>query len=787
MSGRPSRSAVTSRPGGGRTPRPRPAPRAAPPRSAILASAIVFTLLAWALVAVALWPVYRAAPYVLLAVIAIAAGTAIAAAGALLRWPAWGGILASVAVLTIVGVPLAVPERTVYGILPEPAGLLELASGIVLGWRQLLTIDLPVGSYQALLVPALVLLYVGPLLTASIALRTRRPALATAVPALGFVLAIALGRDDRPLPLSIAAGLGVVLMLWIAVLRRHRRTESLRAGGAANPVDARGAVARAFASATVLLLIAVGAGVAAADALAPPADRVVLRSIVERPFDPRDLPSPLAAYRSAFSLDRASTIALRVSGAPAGSRLRVATLDSYDGVVFAVGSSEVAAASGRFVRIPTEREVETPGERATIRIELLESTGSWLPTVGEFRGVRFAGDDSADLRDRVRLNATTGTAVLIGGAAPETVYELDAVVEEEPSIRLADSAPGATAVPGIAAVSEDVRTWLDGVTAGVDGAGARLQAALDAIREQGYISHGVDPDEPASRSGHSLDRIGELVTRRPMVGDAEQYAVLAALVARELGFPSRVVLGYGPLDGEEASLRSDQLTAWIEVDVAGEGWVPIDVMPPEREIPPAEPQEPVPVSRPQNAVQPPAEVPPVADEQAPPEIEPGERPDEDPLLALLPAIARIGGIVLLAMALIAAPFVGVVAAKAGRRRRRRRAADPTLRILGGWRELTDAAADHGLDMPVGATRREVAGIIGQPQAGVLARVADRVDYAPEPPQPGEADRVWTAVDAVRAGLDAGRRRRDRWRAALSVRSLRRYPGRSSTEPGRRAP
>ena len=747
----------------------------------------MFTLLAWAIVAVALWPVYRAAPYIILVVVAVAAGTAIATAGALLRWPAWGGILASVAVVTIVGVPLAVPGRTVYGILPEPAGLLELAAGIVFGWRQLLTIDLPVGSYQALLVPALVLLYAGTLVTASIALRTRRPALASAVPALGFVLAIALGRDDRPLPLGTAVGLGVVLMLWIAVLRRHRRTDSLRAGGAENPLDARAAVVRAFASATVLLLTAGAAGVAAAVALAPSSDRVVLRTIVERPFDPRDLPSPLAAYRAAFGIDRASSIALRVSGAPAGSRLRVATLDSYDGVVFAVGSDEVSAASGRFVRIATEREVETPGEPATIEIELLESTGSWLPTVGEFRGVRFAGDDAADLRDRVRLNATTGTAALIGGTEPGTAYVLDAVVAEEPSIRLADSAPGATAVPGIAAASEELRTWLDGVTAGVEGAGPRLQVALDAIREQGYVSHGVGADEPASRSGHSLDRIGELVTRRPMVGDAEQYAVLAALVARELGFPSRVVLGYGPLGGDDESLRSDDLTAWIEADVAGEGWVPVDVMPPEREIPPAEPQEPVPVSRPQNAVQPPAEVPPVADEQAPPEIEPGERPEEDPLLALLLAIARVAGIVLLVVALVLAPFVGIVAAKAGRRRRRRRAADPTLRILGGWRELTDAAADHGLEIPVGATRREVAGIIGQPQAGVLARVADRVDYAPEPPQPGEADRVWTAVDAVRAGLDAGRRRRDRWRAALSVRSLRRYPGRSRTEPGRRAP
>ena len=31
-----------------------------------------------------------------------------------------------------------------------------------------------------------------------------------------------------------------------------------------------------------------------------------------------------------------------------------------------------------------------------------------------------------------------------------------------------------------------------------------------------------------------------------MVGDGEQYAVAAALMAREIGFPARVVVGYLP-------------------------------------------------------------------------------------------------------------------------------------------------------------------------------------------------------------------------------------------------
>lgn len=771
------------RPAGRPPSSPRRRPRARP---AVMASAIVFSTLAWGIVAVALWPIYRTAPFVVVAAVGILVGTAIAVGAALARWAAWGVLLAAVAVFTIIGVPLAVPARTVYGVLPEPAGLLELFAGVVLGWRQLLTIDLPVGSYQALLVPALVILFAGPLLTMSVALRTRRRALAAVAPALGFPLAIALGREDAPLPLAAAIGFAAVLMLWMVVLRRHRRAEALRSGGAAAALDGRGAVIRSFAAAAVLLLVAGVAGAAAASVVQSPAERVVLRSLVERPFDPRELPSPLAAYRSAFEPARADREVLRVEGMPEGARLRIATLDSYDGVVFAVGSEAVSAASGRFVRIPTERDVRgVDGEAATLRVELLDATGSWLPTAGELRAVRFEGGDAAGLRDRFRYNATTGTAAFIGGTEQGLAYTLETVIPAERSVRLEDAVPGASAVPGIVEVPDELRAWIDGVTAGVEGAGPQLAAALDALARDGYVSHGVGDDEPSSRSGHSLARLAELVSKRPMVGDAEQYAAAAALIAREFGFPSRVVLGYGPTAAGTVTLRSDELTAWIEVDTAADGWTTVDVVPAEREVPPAEPVDPVPVSRPQIAVQPPIEDPPAPEEQAPPEIEPVDRLAEDPFLALLSAIARITGIAILAVALIAAPFLGVIATKASRRRRRRAAGDPMRRILGGWRELADAAVDHGVALPVGGTRREAALAIGRPQAGVLARVADRVDYAPETPDSGEADRVWIAVDAVRASLGEGMRRRDRWRAAFSTRSLRGYPGRSRPEQGRR--
>lgn len=764
-----------------------PSSRRAAPRTPVVVSATLFTLASWSLIAAVLWPIYQDASFVVLAVVALLLAAALGVVSTIGRWPAWGVILAASAVFIVVGVPLAVPSRTIYGVLPEPEGLIDLIAGIALGWRQLVTIDLPVGSYQALLVPALVLLLIGPLITITIALRTEVGELAALVPLAALALAIGLGAERVALPISTAIVLAAVLLLWMAVWRRHRRRASLGAATAA--ADSRWAGTRAIATALALVLVAGGAGAAAVALLPPAGERTVLRTVVERPFEPLEQPSPLAAYRASFAVEVADSPAITITGAPVGSRVRLAVLDSYDGVVFAVGSDSVDSASGRFVRIPTRRDLTgVEGDRAQVTIRLDRPTGVWLPLVGEFGAIVFDGDDAADLRDLFVFNAVTESAALVGGTTAGLTYTLEAVVAEDDREALASVVPGQAEVPGIVAVPESLREWLDAV-APVDAApGVRLQDAIAALLRDGYLSHGIADDEPPSRSGHSLERLDELFTQRPMIGDAEQYAAAAALIARELGFPSRVVLGFGPLEaGSSVTMLESDRTAWIEISTGSSQWVPVDVVPERRDLPPLEPDDPIPVSRPQNAPQPPVDDPPALEELAPPEIEQSDDPELDPFWQTVLMVVRVLGWVLLIAGLIASPMLGVVAAKLRRRRRRRRAGDPTTRILGGWSELIDEARDFGLELPPAATRSELARALNRPQALVLARVADRAVYAPEEPTTAEADTVWLAADAVRASLGDGRSRRDRWRAAVSPASLRRYPGTTpASSGGRRA-
>jgi len=748
------------------------------PRPAILTTILVFTIAAWAVVAIAWWPVYRDVGVVVVAAVAIPLGCALAVVASALRWPAWGLMIAVAATLIVVGVPLAVPSRALYGVLPEPDGLLELIAAVALGWTRLVTIDLPVGTYQSLLVPALVSLLVGSAATVAVALRAPYPAASVAIPAVAYPIVLAFGPDRVVWPISTTLGLLLVLLLWLAVWRRHRRTDALV--GSAD--RGRGGAVRQFASAVMVVLVAGGAGAGLIALLPPPDDRTVLRTIVEQPFDPFATPSPLAAYRASFQPDRADAVALVAEGLPAGERVRVAVLDSYDGVVFAVGSDRVDSASGRFVRVPARRDVADGSTVAAVEFSLGRGFGPWLPSAGQLVDITVRGEDAPAVRDRVVYNAVTDSAVLVGGAPAGLSYRVESVPTGEQSVELGELTPGAAPVPAIVSVPDELRDWLSPTIQSIEGDGARLAGIVERLRTDGFLSHGIDDDEAPSRPGHSIDRLDELVSSTPMVGDAEQYAALAALAAREIGFPSRVVLGFiegvrddrGELPAEPAAFRDRDLTAWIEVSTAEQGWVAVDVVPPRREVPPPDTDETTPVTRPQPAVQPPLEDAPPPDEQAPPDVDLDERDDEAGLDPLLLLALQIGGAILGSLLLVLTPLLSILAIKARRRRRRRRARDPATRILAGWMQVVDDAVDRGVAIAPTGTRRERAATIGAPSALVLARVADRAVYAPDDPNPEEATKVWSAVDAVRQSFRDSATRRERLRAAVSTRSLRRY-------------
>jgi hypothetical protein len=476
---------------------------------------------------------------------------------------------------------------------------------------------------------------------------------------------------------------------------------------------------------------------------------------------------------------------LAVRGLPDGAGLRIATLDTYDGVVYSVGGADRAGASGQFTRLPYRLDQSrTPGEAVEIEVEVLGYDDVWVPGVGRLERIEFGPRErparAEALAEEFHYNDVTGAAGVRSGLREGDEYRAWSVASVD-EVDLERLRPGTAVLPEGPDAPDDLLQLLDRWAPASDPPGLRLAKVVDGFHAEGYVSHGVGGEKP-SRSGHSLDRLAEFAAVEPMLGDGEQYAVAAALMARAIGFPARVVVGY-PADGDPADddgvrvFRSADLEAWIEVQTSGGEWVQVDPNPEPREIPEREPEEPTIVSRPQSALPPPEERTPLEDLAVEPDSGSDETDDDGAAwLDALLAAARVIGLSLAMVLLVASPFLAVVLAKSRRRRLRRRAPTPVERIEGGWREFTDTAADYGYPIAPGATRAEQAATVGGLGPLVLAAVVDRAVYVPGGPGDGDDDRVWEAVDDLHRRIAAPRSWRERLRAAVSLASFGRYAG-----------
>lgn len=785
------------------------------------------------LAAVAAWPIYRSVSFLVLVTVA---STLAAAVAAFVTWRhargwATAGLLA--AVILVVGVPLAVPSR-----MADPAsfarGLGELGAGVVVGWKDLLTVDLPVGSYRNLLVPALIVFLVGT--ATALLLAWRADAWATAAVPVGIAMtgfgllfgrtevsaALLIGPVTLAAPVETALGLGSLAagVLWLSWRSRDARVRALRTAAASSGVRMRrvgGADARRMGLGLGMVALAAGAALIVPSAAAS-LERDVLREATGPRVDISRSVSPLAAYRALFADDAYETTLFTATGAHVPERVRLAVLDDYDGSVFRTSSAPGASS---FVRMASAR-TPGPGDALDVDVVIGDLEGIWMPSAGSLAAVAFTGQRAAALTDGFYVDDELSAAVQTAGWRTGDGYRLEATVT--PTTPLAEAtAPGGD-IGDAPETPASLRTWMQAHVAGTGG--AALEGLVSLLRDRGYLSHaltgaqtawmsgaGVDTFVP-SAAGHSLARIDQLFTALlereqdpraeasgnyvAAIGDDEQFAVAVSLIARELGFPARVVVGTRTVSADPAlavctdgTCRAGDMAAWVEVRSDAGEWIPVDVTPQHAEAPSREvTAQPDPTIgtevRPDTVdeVQPPK--PAQEDAAASP-----DRPDALDL-AWLWATLRATGIVLAVLAIVLGPFLLIVAAKSLRRRSRRGAPVPADRIAGGWEEYLDAAVDAGGRTPPMLTRVEIAGALGVPAAAGLARDADAAVFSPVPTTAADADAFWQIVDAERAGFTE-----TRWRrvlAAVSLRSfvpggLRRSPGhttRSDTERGSRA-
>ncbi|WP_291057029.1 transglutaminase-like domain-containing protein [Herbiconiux sp.] len=734
-------------------------------------------------------PAFGGAGYLVASIGGIVLGLAIALAGWRLSWNPIIVAAVTILVYLVFGGALAAPGTTLLGVIPTLETMRTLILGIVFSWKDVLTLVTPVGGFDGTLVVPFLSALVTAVLAGTFALRLKHAAWALLPAAALFVTAIAFGTREAAFPIVQGLVFAGVALAWAAWRRHERRvgqsagTAVPTGGAASSTTTADRAGTRADASSAKklrntrlglgagLIVAALGVGFVTGGILMPATAREVIRDQIVPPLDLHDYASPLVGYRS-YVRDFKEDSLFTVTGLPDAARIRLATLDSYDGIVYDV-AGDGTNGSGTFVRVSDDIANDTTGEPAELDVDITGLDGVWLPDAGYLDSLRFTGDRAEPLGGALHYNAATGVALDTLGITEGDSYEIDTVIP--PTFndeQLSDRAIEKVSVPRASGVPDEVGSLAAEYVGDAATPIQQVRNIATGLSQNGFFSHGLE-GEAVSRAGHGAERIASLLSAEQMVGDDEQYAVAMALMVRSIGMPARVVMGFYPdtYSGADTTydITGDQLHAWVEVPFEGAGWVAFDPTPPEDQIPLEE--APKPKADPKAQVlQPPP--PPQEPAELPPDIRTEDTQDEEVdknTFDLLPFLL-IGGGLLALLILVFGPLLVIVLLKLQRRKRRRQAARTADRVSGGWDEIVDRAGDLGTPVGSGATRRDNALVLATayPEVPVVA-VAERADtevFGPGDPTPEQAEQYWTEVDAVVKSMAASRswwqRMRARW-------------------------
>ncbi|MGW2208985.1 transglutaminase family protein [Streptomyces sp. NPDC001781] len=497
--------------------------------------------------------------------------------------------------------------------------------------------------------------------------------------------------------------------------------------------------------------------------------------------------NPLVSLRDSLNVDDdREVLSLRPSsGEVPDMYVRIVSLDDFDGTDWKPSQRRIAAVPGVF---PAPAGLSDDVRRTTVRTVITAAdwyAQDWLPMPYPPSGVRIDGN--------WRYEPVGMT--LVGDRGQTTrgeTYQVTSLDLQPTAKQLADAPKPPTAlereytrVPS--RLPDMVARTAEKVTSG-----ARNHYE-EAVRLQDWFSaDGGFRYDTEVQVGRGADAIANFLRRKE--GFCVHFSFAMAAMARTLGIPARVAVGFAPGtpqgDGS-VSVSLKDAHAWPELYFQGVGWTRFEPTP-TRGTTPAYTQQDTPSSaRPdpelpsRGASREPSAAPTRGESCAG-----GERPGNcaDPSAAVA-APSGGGGpsgglwaalIVLGVLALVVLPLSPMLwRTRVRARRLDGHSPDPAERTLAAWRELTDSAWDHGVVPEDSLTPRGSAARIvrlgrleGEAAAAVhrVAAALEQVLYAPEPPPAPDLARD---VRRVIAGLAAPVSRSTRLRALFAPRSARR--------------
>ena len=428
--------------------------------------------------------------------------------------------------------------------------------------------------------------------------------------------------------------------------------------------------------------------------------------------------------------------------APGGLYLRLATLDRFTGLSWEPDSTGIDPAFdvAEFPAPPGLTD-EVPRVQYSADIEVEDVSGRWLPV--PYPAVSIEGLDG------VWNYEPDGFAVRSGGVELSgqdyTVDFLD--VQPNRDQLLADLE---TDMPTrYLDLPDDLPPIIGETAEQVAGTGTSYEQAI-ALQEfftGGEFEYSLDAPVDGGFDGTGVAVIARFLEVRS--GYCVHYASAMAVMARTLGIPSRVAVGFQPGEpsGPDGSylVRSDDMHAWPELYYENIGWLRFEPTPGRGEAPDYSSIEAVddpetPEFEGANPSASPAPTRTAAPSLPPEETEnPGAQTPEAQTLNPLPIVVAV---LLALVALLLLPAAARVVVRERRMRRVRGSGDAEA----AWEEIRDTAHDHDWVAPETETPRQfgdrLAMVVGDDAVGALRASVEAAAYAP----PGRA--TMSADDVV---------------------------------------
>lgn len=446
------------------------------------------------------------------------------------------------------------------------------------------------------------------------------------------------------------------------------------------------------------------------------------------------------------------------SSAPAAPYLRATTLSQLEGSVWEPDRVRTVPleSEASLGAVDVAEEIRVAEYATTVEVTNLASP--WLPVAYPAVAVSgLQGRWSAAPYNRTVLSQAASTQgqhyQVVTNVPRPTLEQIRALAAGGP-----DQRDGTTALPP--EISPVIGELAAEITAGTTNDYDAL-VALQAWFRGPDFTYSLDAPVQEGFDGSGTDAVARFLEVRE--GYCIHFASAFALMARTLGMPSRIVVGYLPgaatsdaIDRETVySVSSSQLHAWPEVLFAGIGWVPFE---PTNSL--GVPTSFAPAgSAPGDADDPSAATPapsssaaldsgPEPDDQAADEN--GEAGSTVTTVNPLPAVTVILGI-LLALA-VPALFREL-------RRRQMLTSARSGDAAAAWLAVQDAAIDLGIDVPASETPRRLGTRLverhGAPVAemSLLISAIERASYAPGGKHAfWHGDAIADAATTVRAAM-----------------------------------